>query len=322
MKTHTRHDPDNESLPIYAGSLAALTVFLAVAERKSFRAAASALGVSRPAVSQAIARLERDVGTALLVRTTRSVNVTEAGARRAERAGGAVGTALGALAAAAGEEALPSWGPLRLNVPRLACRGSLPSLIAAYTSAHPGARVEVHVDDRNVDIVREGFDAGVRLREAVERDMITARISQPFRFVVVGSKAYLARRGRPRHPRDLVDHACVVWRSPTTNDVWRWEFEQRGKTLEVAVDGAVSTNDEDMLVAATGEGLGLAYVAEHAVRAELAAKELETVLEPFCPEVPGLFLYYPRAARNVPKLAAFVACAREIQRRPRSSGAP
>lgn len=299
---------------MYAGSLAALSVFVAVAERRSFRAAAAALGVSPSAVSQAVARLERDVGTALLVRTTRSVNVTEAGARLAQRAGAALGTALAAIASAAGEDVAPAWGPLRLNVPRLACQAALPGLVAAFTRAHPSARVEVRVDDRNVDIVREGFDAGIRLREAVERDMVTARISPAFRFVVVGSKRYLARRGRPKHPRELVEHDCVVWRSPTTNEVWRWEFESRGKTIDVAVDGPVSTNDEDMLVAAAREGLGLAYVAEPSVRADLAAQKLEALLEPFCPEVPGLFLYYPRAARNVPKLAAFVACAREAQR--------
>ncbi len=314
MKPHTRDEASKPPLPIYAGSLAALTVFLTVAERKSFRAAAAVLGVSPSAVSQAISRLERDVGTALLVRTTRSVNVTEAGARLAERAGGAVSVALGAIAEAAGEEATPPWGPLRLNVPHLACRAALPALVAAFTRAHPAARVEIRVDDRNVDIVREGFDAGIRLREAVERDMVTVRISPPFRFVVVGSKRYLAKRGRPKHPRELVAHDCVVWRSPTTNEVWRWELEHRGRMLEVAVDGPVSTNDEDMLVAAAREGLGLAYVAEHAVQADLAARGLEAVLEPFCPEVPGLFLYYPRAARNVPKLAAFVACARELQR--------
>jgi DNA-binding transcriptional LysR family regulator len=304
------------------GALAQLPVFLAVAEQKSFTAAARLLRVSPSAVSQAIARLERELGATLVLRTTRSVNLTEAGARLAAEARPALGVVEVALDAIAQKSGEPQ-GVLRLNVPRLACQIALPPLLAQYAQRHPEMRVDVTVEDRNVDIVREGFDAGIRLREAVEKDMVTVRLSPPIRFVVVGSKRYLAARGRPKHPRELVDHACIAWRCPTSGELYRWEFEQRGRALEVDVDGPISSNDADVLSACAELGLGLAYVAEHEVRARLRAGKLETVLEPFCPEVPGLFLYYPRAAQRVAKLAAFVEVARNVLlRAPRTRSSP
>lgn len=291
------------------GRLSRLAVFVAVAKRLSFSAAARDLGVSTPAVSQAVARLERELSAALLTRTTRSVNLTDAGARLAAEAGPAIAAAGTALAAASSSRREPS-GVLRLNVPRLAARSSIAPLIAAYVEAYPEMRVEVAVDDRNVDIVKEGFDAGVRLMEAVEKDMVTVRISGPIRFVILASPGYLAKHGRPKHPRELVEHTCLAWRSPTTGQIYRWEFEQRGRSFEVDVPSRISTSDADLLVACASEGLGLTYVAEHEARAELERGALVTVLEAFTPEVPGLFLYYPRASQKVPKLAALVACIR------------
>ncbi|HEX9295922.1 MAG TPA: LysR family transcriptional regulator [Polyangiaceae bacterium] len=313
MKTSNVDTSIQLSLKIRGGPLAQLPVFLEVAERRSFSAAARALGLSVSAVSQAVTRLESEVGTPLLVRTTRSVNVTDAGARLVSEAGPAVtaaGAALSALAANRTEAA----GTLRLNVPRIAS-GALRPILAAYARAHPSVRTDVFVDDRNVDIVAEGFDAGIRLQEAVQKDMITVRVSAPFRFVVVASRRYLAKHGRPSHPRELVAHECLGWRSPTTGELWRWEFEQRGRAIEVAVDGPIRSTDGDLLAACAEDHLGFAYVAEHEARGQLASGKLESVLEEFCPEVPGLFLYYPRAARRVPKLAAFVACARDLLER-------
>jgi len=292
------------------GSLASLPVFVEVAERRSFSAAARALGLSVSAVSQAVTRLEAELGTSLLVRTTRSVNVTDAGARLLGDAGPAVVAAFAAMSTIRATRQEPE-GVLRLNVPRLAS-GILRPVLAQYARTYPAVRTDVFVDDRNVDIVAEGFDAGVRLREAVQKDMITVRLTPPFRFVVVASKRYLAKRGTPSHPRELVRHDCLAWTSPTTGELWRWEFEHRGRDIEVAVDGPVRSTDADLLAMCAEDHLGLAYVSEPDVKAQLASGKLERVLEAYCPEVPGLFLYYPRALRRVPKLAAFVACARAL----------
>jgi DNA-binding transcriptional LysR family regulator len=184
-------------------------------------------------------------------------------------------------------------------------------------------RVEAVVDDRRVDIVREGFDAGVRSRESTEKDMIAVRLTPPIRFVVVGSKRYFAKRGCPKHPRDLVDHACLGWRPLGATADYRWEFTQRGRDFDVAVTGPVVSNDADMLIACAEAGMGLAYATE----TEVASRKLERVLEPYAPSVSGLFLYYPRAARSVPNLRAFVTCAqkaaaRSLSRRDPSLVAP
>jgi DNA-binding transcriptional LysR family regulator len=302
-----------ESAKQSLASLAQLPLFVAVAEAKSFSRAATALGVSPSAVSQAVRRLERELGVTLLVRTTRSVNLTEAGARLFTRAGALVDEARGALAEARGAGDQPS-GLLRLNVPRFGCRRLLMPLIVGYARAFPSVQVDVVVENRNVDIVKDGFDAGVRLFDAIEKDMLTIRVSPPVRFVVVGSPEYLARHGRPKHPRELVDHSCIAWRSPTHGSLYRWEFEQRGRAIEVGVAGPVTTNDDDVLAECARTGLGLSYVAEHEVTEELASGALETVLDAFAPRIPGLFLYYPRAARSVPKLASFVAYIRASRR--------
>jgi DNA-binding transcriptional LysR family regulator len=281
-----------------------LSVFVSVAEQRSFTRAAKALGISPSAASQAVGRLERDLATTLFVRTTRSVNLTDAGARLFERARPAVTDALAAMDEVASLEARPR-GWLRLSVPRIASRAGFERILAAFAGEHPEVRVEAVVDDRRVDIVRERFDAGVRSRESTEKDMIAVRLTPPLRFVVVGSKRYFAKHGRPKHPRDLVDHACLGWRPLGATADYRWEFTRRGRDFDVAVTGPVISNDADMLLACAEAGMGLAYATE----TEVASRKLERVLEPYAPSVSGLFLYYPSAARSVPNLRAFVTCA-------------
>jgi DNA-binding transcriptional LysR family regulator len=292
------------------GLLAQLPVFLAVAEKKSFTRAARELGISASAVSQAIQRLEKEMGAALLVRTTRSVNLTEVGRQLAADAKPAVEQMAAALGSAQSDDREPS-GVLRLNVPRLACHVVLPPLLEAFARKHPRVHVDVTVDNRNVDIVAGGFDAGIRLRESVQKDMVAVRLSAAVRFVVVASKRYLAKHPRPQHPRDLVQHACLGWRAPTSGTLGRWEFQEGKRTIEVAVEGPLSSSDPDLLIRAARDGLGLTYVAEHEALGDLDAGRLVRVLTEFSPEVHGLFLYYPRAARQVPKLKAFVACVKE-----------
>lgn len=285
-------------------SLTALQTFLMVAERQSFSAAGAALGVSRSAVSQAVRSLEQELGTPLLVRTTRSVRLTDAGARLAASAGPALRAADDALAAVRGGAG--AAGTLRLNVPHIAVPGVISPALPKLRAQHPDLTVEVVVEDRLVDIVAERFDAGIRLGEAVERDMVAVRVSAPFRFVVVASPAYLARRGTPKHPRDLVDHDCVGYRGPTSGVLYRWEFERRGRELSIQVPSRVITTDTYLALRAAVDGLGFTYADEHFAAQYIERKQLVTVLDDYLPPVPGFFLYFPEAHRGQPKLRALI----------------
>jgi len=300
-----------QNFTIPAAALAQVPVFVAVAGRRSFTAGARAVGMSPSAASQAVARLEQALGAALLVRTTRSVSLTDAGSRLLAEAGPALSTAFAALEAVRAARDAPS-GVLRLNVPRVTCRVALPRILAEFARRYPAVRAEVVVDDRRIDIVEGGFDAGIRSREAIQKDMIRVRLSPPLRMAVVGSQRYFAARGRPRHPRELVKHACLGWRLPSGDGEYRWEFSERGRAIEVAVSGPVFTNDVDFLLACAEQDLGLAFVAEPEAMRQLAAGRLEKVLDEYSAELAGLFLYFPRAARDLPKLRAFVACVKDV----------
>lgn len=298
-----------------------LAAFLAVAEEGGFSAAARALGISPSAVSQAVRALEERLGVPLVARTTRSVRLTEAGAALQRRAAPAVGEVGAALEEAAGSAGQVS-GTFRLTVGRIAVPLVVEPVLREVLARHPRLSVDVSVDDRLVDIVEERFDAGVRLAESIDPDLAAVRLTAPFRFVVVGSPAYLAARGTPRSPEDLAAHDAVVFRSPTTGAPQRWDLERRGRTRLVTVRGRVSCDDAGLLVRAALDGLGLAYVAESTVRAHLDAGGLRVVLPEWAPEVPGFFLYFPRRSRNDPRLRAFLEVAREALRAPavRSGG--
>ncbi|WP_437925295.1 LysR family transcriptional regulator [Sorangium sp. So ce291] len=291
--------------------VAQLPVFLAVAERRSFTKGARALGMSPSAASQAVARLEHELGTPLFVRTTRSVRLTDAGARLLHEAGPAIRSVCAALSGLKAADDEPS-GVLRLNVPRIACRVCLPRLLEVYAQRCPKVRCDIVVDDRRVDIVKNGFDAGIRSAEAIHKDMVRVRLTGPLRFAVVASERYLASAGRPREPRDLTAHACLGWRSLADEGAYRWEFSDRGREVEVAVAGPVVSNDTQLLMACAEQGMGLAFVVEEEAAGEIASGRLQTVLDDYALQVPGLFLYFPRAARAAPNLRAFVACAREV----------
>ena len=299
-----------------------LPPFLAVAEHRSFTRAASSLGLSTSAVSQAVRALEAHVGVPLLLRTTRSVSVTEAGQRLVTVAAPALRTATEALssASAAPGELL---GQLRLNVPAIAVETVVGPLVTAFLARHPRVKVGVWVEDRLVDIVAERFDAGVRLSEAMEQDMVSVRLTEPFRFVVVGSPAYLAARGRPSHPRQLAAHTLIGYRSPTTGAPYRWELERGARQYEVPVDGPVWTNHDAVLLELAARGVGLAYVAETSAQRLFARGALEVVLDAWAPWVPGAFLYFPSRTQASPTLKAFLTCARDaLEARRRASVAP
>lgn len=288
-----------------------VTAFLAVAERGGFSAAARAIGISPSAVSQAVRALEEQVGVPLVVRTTRSVRLTEAGEALARRAGPGMSTVQEAVEEAAGTAGQVA-GTLRLTVGRVAVPLVVDPVLRALLARHPRLSVDVSVDDRFVDVVAERFDAGVRLSESIEPDLAAVRLTPPFRFVVVASPAYLAARGVPRTPDELLAHDAIVYRSPTSGAVQRWDLERKGRTRLVAVRGRVTCNDARLLVRGALDGLGLAYVDEHSVSAQLESGALRLVLEAWAPRVPGFFLYFPRRSRGEARIQAFLQVAREV----------
>lgn len=282
-----------------------ITVFLAVAEQRSFTRAAAAFDVTPSAVSQAMTTLEERLGVRLLQRTTRSVGLTEAGARALERLRPAVAEVRAAFEDVAQLRDRPS-GTLRLNVSRVASRLVLEPVLAEFLAAHPDVDVETRVDDGLSDVVASGFDAGIRLGEALERDMVAVRIGADERSAVVGSPRYFREHGAPRHPRELHAHACIQWRQTSSGGVYRWEFSENGRDFEAAVGGRVTTNDVDLMLRMALDGVGLAYLFESTVQRELEKKRLLRVLGEFCPPFPGLYLYYPSRVHVSPKLRAFV----------------
>lgn len=292
-----------------------LQVFLAVARMRSFSRAALELGVSTSAVSQAVKQLEDQLHVALLARTTRSVALTDAGKRLVDAADPAlrqVFDALTQIAAGPGE----AVGRLRLTVPTVATRFVVEPVLAVFHARHPRVEVEVVAEDRLVDIVAEGFDAGIRLAEALERDMVQIRLTQAFRFVVVGAPSYLRRHGTPERPEDLLRHECLAFRLPSTGDLYAWELERGRRSWRVPVRGSLVSNDIDLQLALAERGAGLAYVFEPRVEGALRAGRLVRVLEPYAATVSGLYLYYPSRARSSPTLRLFAATAREVTAAP------
>jgi DNA-binding transcriptional LysR family regulator len=288
-----------------------LQTFLAVARLRSFSSAARELGVTRSAVSQAVRQLEEQLRVVLLARTTRSVSLTDTGRRLVESAGPALGQALAALtevSAKAGEVV----GRLRLTLPRAAVPFVIDPVLPTFRARHPRVEVEVAVEERLVDIVAEGFDAGVRDTETIERDMVQVRLTEGFRFVVVGTRDYLARHGTPQRPEDLLRHECITFRSKTTGALYAWELERGHKTWHMPVRGGVVTNDGSLAVSMAEKGLGLAYAFEPSVRDQVREGRLQRVLEPYAATTPGYFLYFPSRAQRSAPLRLFIDTAKEL----------
>jgi DNA-binding transcriptional LysR family regulator len=187
--------------------------------------------------------------------------------------------------------------------------------LAAFLKAHPDIQVDIHLDDALIDIVKQGFDAGIRVGVLVEREKIAVPVSGDIHMAVVGSPSYFATRGKPRHPRDLRDHDCIKYRSRTHGGIYRWELMDGGRRIEVAVEGRVSFDEVDFMVDAAVDGLGLAFVPENRVQKQVAERRLVRVLEPHCPVLPGFFLYYPSRTHLAPKLKALIDFLKKGRRR-------
>lgn len=293
--------------------LSGLTALLVVAEKRSFTGAAAELRVTPSAVSQSVRALEERVGVRLLQRTTRSVGLTEAGARFLEQLRPAMEGVHAAFESLDEVRGRPA-GTLRLNVPRLAGRQVLEPMLAAFLAEYPELRLDITYDDAFTNIVEQGFDAGIRLGEMLEKDAVAVRIAGDMRMAVVGSPAYFAVRGKPKHPRDLHAHECINYRQISSQNIYKWEFTDGGRDLAIAVDGRVTTNDGDLMIRAALDGLGLAYLMEEMVKEPLAEKRLVRVLTPYCPHFPGLYLYYASRRQLPAKVRALVEFLRARRR--------
>jgi len=291
--------------------LNALNSFIAVARHRSFAAAARHLGISTSALSQSVRQLEARLGVTLLTRTSRTVALTDAGQRLLEQAGAAVDQAVESLKTVTlrpGE----ITGHVRLSVPASAIALVLAQLLPRFVERHPKVEVEVQVENRFVNIIADGFDAGIRLSEAIERDMVQVRLTEPGRFIVAGSPSYLERRGTPQNPQDLLQHDCICIRTSMRAARYAWELERGKKKWRVPVQGTVTTNDAELMRVLGVAGVGLLYLFEREIADDLRRDRLRLVLEPYAATVPGFFLYFPSRAQVSPALRAFVSVAREL----------
>jgi len=287
---------------------AELKAFAAVVERANFARAADHLGLSPSALSQTIRQLEARLGVRLLNRTTRSVAPTEAGSRLHERITPMMqemDAAVAEAVAATGRTA----GTLRINTLGMAARKIIAPRLGRFHRAHPDVVLDIVIDDSLSDIVAGRFDAGIRVGERLEKDMAAVRLTPDVEMLALASPDYLARRGEPRTPADLHRHACINWRFPGSGRIYRWEFERKGKKVEMAVGGPLIANHQDVVVEAALQGLGILYAYDDdRVSDAFARGRLKRVLAGWSLTSPGLYLYYSNRRHPQPALRAFIDC--------------
>jgi DNA-binding transcriptional LysR family regulator len=274
--------------------LSQLAVLAIVAEARSFRKAAAALGIAPSAVSHAVSALEASLGVRLIARTTRSVAPTEEGR-----------LLLDTLAPALADRQSRPAGPLRITMPLIAAEDVVMPRLGAFLIAYPEIELELRTDDRFEDIVEKGFDAGLRLGEHLEADMIAVRASGPWRGLIVGAPSYFEAHPKPLQPRDLMQHRCIRRRF-SSGRIYRWELEKDGRLVTVDVKGPLIVSDQRLMRAAAMDGAGLAYVFDQRVADDIEAGRLVPVLEDWCPAFDGFSIYYPTRRQMRPALRAFV----------------
>lgn len=295
-------------------ALPQLSTFLAVARLRSFSAAARELRISTSAVSQAVRQLEDVLRVPLLVRTTRVVTPTEAGARLVERASAPVRMALESMMSA---DAGPgeTTGRVRVCLSESALPFVLEPVVPVFRARYPHVSLEVMVKDGVDDFMAEGFDAAFAVSELIAKDTVRVRVAAPFRVLAVASPGYLAKHGAPEKPEDLLEHECINVRWPTVSDaLYPWEFERGRRKWRVPVRGSLVTNNARFYLAMAERGLGLAYGGEIGMRDRLDDGRLVAVLEDYAPTERGVFLCFPDRAQQSPALRAFVTLTREVLR--------
>ncbi|HZF83752.1 MAG TPA: LysR family transcriptional regulator [Burkholderiaceae bacterium] len=290
--------------------LFALNVFLAVATHRSFRAAATELAITASAVSHCIKTLEQRLAVRLLNRTTRSMSLTDAGQRLAAALRPALSSVAQAIDGIDELRAAPS-GTVRINASEGAIRLVLQPVLAQFLRDHPQVHLDIVSDGKLSDIVADGFDAGIRLADAVPQDMVSVRVGDPVSFAAVASPAYFAARGRPVVPPDLHQHDCIRFRFES-GAIYRWEFERYGHAEAINVNGPLTLTDQPLMVEAAMDGIGIAFVPAHLAAAPLRDGRLERVLEAWCPTYSGLCLYYPGHRHVSSALRALIAVLRKV----------
>ena len=294
-----------------------MATFVAVAEAKGFRAAGERLGVSHSAVSQSLRRLEERLGVTLVQRSTRSVHLTEAG----ERLYGSLRPALDdvrAAVAAVGELGDAPRGTLRLHTSTIAETMIGESLLSSFLAAYPHLQLDLVVSDLSVDIVADGYDAGIQLGEVIDKDMIAVPVTGDLRLAVVGAPSYFEAHGVPKHPRDLIEHECLNWHPTAHSPPYRWEFSEKGRTFAVAVRARVLSTHSALNRRLAIAGVGVTIAFEAHVRDHLARGELVRVLEKYCEPFPGYYLYYPQRRHASRSLRALIDHLREWRKDPRN----
>jgi DNA-binding transcriptional LysR family regulator len=292
-----------------------LDAFVAVARTRNFRRAALEQGVSVSSLSQRLRDIEERLGVRLMNRTTRSVGLTEAGELLLARVGPAMSDVGDALDQIRGLQGIPS-GRLRINAPPPAIDLVLAPMVAPFLQAHPQIALEIVSDSGFVDIVATGFDAGVRYGEHLAQDMIAVSLGPEERYAVVASPQYVAQHGRPKHPKDLLDHACIRIRY-SSGLLPDWEFEKAGHVVKVTPRGNLIATDIGLALRAAHDGLGFWAASEGYIRGAVKSGILISVLDDWCAPFPGPFLYYPSRRQRPPALAAFVAFVAEWRKQER-----
>jgi DNA-binding transcriptional LysR family regulator len=287
-----------------ANEFAELTAFVTVAEERSFRRAAARLNLTPSTLSHSLRALEERLGVRLLNRTTRAVSPTPAGQGLIDQL---TPSLAGLNAAVEGVNAFKSrpHGTVRLNVPHMAAAMVLAPMLRRFSFEYPDITLEIAACDAFIDIVRAGFDAGVRLGESIAQDMRAVRVSADFKTAIVGSPDYFKRYPAPKTPYDLNDHLCIGYRA-AGGTLYRWEFEKRGKPLSVQVKGPLIVDTPTLLFSAALDGVGLAYGTESAAADHLLSGRLIQVLKGWSPSFPGFYLYYPGRLRTSAALRALI----------------
>ncbi|WP_245456428.1 LysR family transcriptional regulator [Mesorhizobium sp. M2A.F.Ca.ET.043.05.1.1] len=282
-----------------------LKAFSAIVEEGSFVRAAARLQVSPPALSQTIRQLEARVGVRLLNRTTRSVSPTAAGEKLFGRLSVVFEELDGALAEVQSGRDRPA-GTLRINASRVAAMRFIAPILGDFQRVYPDIALTVVVDDMLTDIVESRFDAGIRLGERLEQDMVAVKLSGELQLAAVAAPAYLAGRAVPRHPKDLHQHRCINFQWPGAGDIYRWEFSRGKRSLEIALKGSLTLNDTELMIHAALGGAGVAYMIDYQVQPWIENGRLVRFLEAWSPRFPGFYLYHPSRRHVPPALRAFI----------------
>jgi DNA-binding transcriptional LysR family regulator len=282
-----------------------LLAFVAVARERSFTRAAAQLGVSQSALSHTIRGLEERLGLRLLTRTTRSVSTTEAGERLLQNLGPRFDEIENELSSLSELREKPA-GNIRITTSSFATDSILMPALAKFILDYPDIHIEAVVDSALTDIVAQRYDAGIRLGEQVEKDMVAVRIGPDMRMAAVASPAYIRAHSKPKTPQELTGHNCLNLRLETYGNLYAWEFEKNGRPLNVKVSGQIACNTPSAVIAAAKLGLGIGYLPDGLVRNELSNKSLIRVLAEWCPPFPGFHLYYPSRRQPSPAFALLV----------------